>query len=64
MIQVKDSHGNPLFEVKEDSFPLQIPVDTVTGRKVYKMYLNHLRKTDGTKDRSKVKNINLGIDRD
>lgn len=63
MIPILDSHGKELFKVSEDSFPLQMPTDTITGKKNYKVYLNYVRKPDGTKDKSKVKNINVGIDR-
>ena len=63
MISILDSKGNEIAKVSEDMFPLQIPAITITGKKDYKVYLNYVRKQDGTKDKTKIKNINVGIER-
>ena len=56
MIKIIDKNGVVVAEVSEKVFPLRLPVETVIGNVVYKLYVTFTR----TKDEVKVRTMNLG----
>jgi hypothetical protein len=60
VVQIKDRHGNVIIEIAEDRFPLNIPLKTTWGDKLYHLKITYAKdKETHQKDFTKISGLML-----
>lgn len=59
-----DSNGEIVANVREDQYPLKMPIATMWGNRVYRLKINYYRDPNTKElDKTRIKSVNLEIER-